>query len=103
MMTLHYMRLRFISFVLFKGLRPKPESETADFETYAYHMTTRRSDASYPHRRSLQFILAYVPTTARRAKCCLLCCQPEPMPGALTARMSLLTLRDPCRLLVWSG
>ena len=63
----------------------------------------RRSDASYPHQRSLQFILAYVPTTASSAQLCLLCCQPEPIPGALTARMSLFTRRDPCRLLFWSG
>ena len=41
----------------------------------------RRSYASYPHQRSLHLILAYVPTTAGSPQFCMLCCQPEPIPG----------------------
>ena len=33
----------------------------------------------------------------------MLCCQPEPVPGSLAVRMSLLTQRDPCRLPAWLG
>ena len=61
------------------------------------------SGAASDQQRSSSTIQLQYPSTASRAQFCLLCCQPEPMPGALTARMSLFTLRDPCRLLVWSG
>ena len=97
MMPLHYMRYNSLgSHMLFS-------CNQIDLGWQCRKTRKRRSDASYPHQRSLQFILAYVPTTASSAQLCLLCCQPEPVPGALTARMSLFTLRDPCRLLVWSG
>ena len=39
-----------------------------------------------------------IPTTEGSAQFCLLCCQPEPVPGSSTARMSWLTPGDPCRL-----
>ena len=58
----------------------------------------RASCACYPRQRLLQVILAYFPTTAGSAQFCLLCCQPEPVPGTLAARMSQLTSWDPCRL-----
>lgn len=62
-----------------------------------------RSDASYTQQRSLHCILAQYPTTAGSTQFCLLCCQPEPFPGSSTARMSQLTLWEPCRLSAWSG
>ena len=43
------------------------------------------------------------PTTASSAQFCLLCCQPVPVPGSLTARMPQLAPWEPCRLLAWSG
>ena len=43
------------------------------------------------------------PTTASRAQFCLLCCQPVPVPGSLTARLPQLAPWEPCRLLAWSG
>ena len=52
---------------------------------------------------SLHCILAQYPTTAGSAQFCLLCCQPEPVPGLLAVRMSQLTQRDPCRLPAWLG
>ena len=48
-------------------------------------------------------ILILYPTTAASAQFCLLCCQPEPIPRSLTARMSRFTSRDPCRLAAWLG
>ena len=48
-------------------------------------------------------ILILCPTTAASAQFCLLCCQPEPIPRSLTARMSRFTSRDPCRLAAWLG
>ena len=54
-------------------------------------------------QRSLHSIQAHVPTTASSAQFCLLCCQPEPIPRSLAARMSQLTSRDPCRLQAWLG
>ena len=48
-------------------------------------------------------ILAHCPTTADSAQSCLLCCQPEPVPRTLAARMSQFTLGHPCRLSAWSG
>ena len=57
--------------------REKRETRKMDEdETYK-----RRSYASYPHQRSLHFILAYFPTTAGSSQFCMLCCQPEPIPG----------------------
>ena len=52
---------------------------------------------------ALHSILEYVPTTASSAQFCLLCCQPEPIPRSLAARMSRFTPRDPCRLSAWLG
>ena len=43
------------------------------------------------------------PSTACRAQFCLLCCQPEPVPRSLTARMPRLTSCQPCRLHAWMG
>ena len=63
----------------------------------------RRSDESSAEERRLHPVLANVPTTASSAWFCLLCCQPEPIPRSLSARMSQFTLWDPCRLLAWSG
>ena len=57
----------------------------------------------YTHQGSLQCILAQYPTTAGSAQFCLLCCQPEPDPGSLTARVPQLTPWDPCRLPAWLG
>ena len=62
----------------------------------------RRSCADYLHQRSVHLILIHFPTTAGSAQFCLLCCQPEPIPGTLAARKPLLTPRVPCRLPVWS-
>ena len=59
--------------------------------------------APYTRQRSLHCILAQDPTTAGSTQFCLLCCQPEPIPGPSTARMSQLTPCDPCRLPAWSG
>ena len=67
-----------------------------------YEEEIRRSGADYTHQRSLHFILIHFPTTAGSAQFCLLCCQPEPIPGTLAARKHLLTQRVPCRLPVWS-
>ena len=50
----------------------------------------------------MHLILIHFPTTAGSAQFCLLCCQPEPIPGTLAARRPLLTPRVPCRLPVWS-
>ena len=63
----------------------------------------RWSDASSTEQRPLHSVLVCFPTTASSAQFCLLCCQPEPVPRSLAARMSQLTPRDPCRLLAWSG
>ena len=60
------------------------------------------SGAPCTQQRSLLLILAQCPTTAGSAQFCLLCCQPEPIPGTLAARKPLLTPRVPCRLPVWS-
>ena len=57
----------------------------------------------YTHQGSLQCILAQYPTTAGSAQFCLLCCQPEPIPGPSTARRSQLTPCAPCRLPAWLG
>ena len=54
-------------------------------------------------QRSLHPIQAHDPTTASSAQFCLLCCQPEPVPRSLAARLSQLTSRDPCRLQAWLG
>ena len=62
----------------------------------------KRSCADYAHQKSLQFILIHFPTTAGRAQFCLLCYQPEPIPGTLAARRPLFTQRVPCRLPLWS-
>ena len=51
----------------------------------------------------LPSVLADFPTTASSAWFCLLCCQPEPVPRSLAARVSQLTSWDPCRLLAWLG
>ena len=61
------------------------------------------SCASSPQQRSLHAILIHYPTTAGSVQFCLLCCQPEPMPESLTARMSRFTPWDPCRLPAWLG
>ena len=42
-------------------------------------------------------------TTTGSAQFCLLCRQPEPVPGTSTARVPQLTPWDPCRLPTWSG
>ena len=62
-----------------------------------------RSRAPYAQQRSLHYILAQCPTTAGSAQFCLLCCQPEPVPGSSTARVPQLTPWNPCRLPAWSG
>ena len=54
-------------------------------------------------QRSLHPIQAHDPTTASSVQFCLLCCQPEPVPRSLTARLSRLTPRDPCRQQAWLG
>ena len=59
--------------------------------------------ASSATQRQLHSVQPHCPTTAGSAQFCLLCCQPEPIPGSLAARMFLLTLRDPCRLPAWLG
>jgi len=51
----------------------------------------------------LQAVLTCIPTTADSTQFYLFCCQPEPFPRILTARVSQPTLRDPCRLLAWPG
>ena len=61
------------------------------------------SCVSCAQQRSLHPILVYFPTTAGSAQFCLLCCQPEPVPRSLAARLSQLTSRDPCRLQAWLG
>ena len=61
------------------------------------------SRTSCTQQRSLHFILAQCPTTAGRAPFCLLCCQPEPIPRSLTARMPSLTWWDPCGRSAWLG
>ena len=48
-------------------------------------------------------ILILCPTTAAGIQFCLLCCQPEPMPRSLTARISLFTQGNPCRPAAWLG
>ena len=79
--------------------RPRPPAQPRHPRTLAYPSAGKRaSRACYPHQRLLQIILAYCPTTAGSAQFCLLCCQPEPIPGTLAARMSQLTSWDPCRL-----
>ena len=70
-----------------KSKKPKSESENH-----------RWSCAGHALQRSLLTILAHGPITASSAQFCLLCCQPEPLPESLTARMSQPTSRDPCRL-----
>ena len=77
---------------------------------YATNIANKRSRGRkrdrgdcYARQRFLHIILVHFPTTASSAQFYLLCCQPEPIPGALAARMSRLTSRDPCRLLVWLG
>ncbi len=55
------------------------------------------------HRGRKLPVLARAPATVSSAQFCLLCCQPEPVPRSLAARNSLLTPREPCRLLTWSG
>ena len=77
------------------NLRSAPSPQTL---TRACAEEKRASCACYPRQRLLQVILAYFPTTAGSAQFCLLCCQPEPVPGTLAARMSQLTSWDPCRL-----
>ena len=52
---------------------------------------------------TLLSILAHCPTTADTAQSCLLCCQPEPVPRTLAARMSWFTPGHPCRLPAWPG
>ena len=64
--------------------------------------STSRTAASLIHRQSLPcqlppqrllpYILSYEPATATSAQLCLLCCQPEPIPGAIPARMPQFTL-----------
>lgn len=61
------------------------------------------SGAPSAWQRSLHCILAQCPTTAGSAQFCLLCCQPEPVPRSLAARLPQFTLRDPCRLPAWLG
>ena len=56
------------------------------------------SGAASDQQRSSSTIQPQCPSTACRAQFCLLCCQPEPVPRSLAARMSQLTPRDPCRL-----
>ena len=74
----------------------------ANDATHVQLKEIRRSCADYLHQRSVHLILIHFPTTAGSAQFCLLCCQPEPIPGTLAARKHLLTQRVPCRLPVWS-
>ena len=60
-----------------------------------------RGGAAYATQGSLCAIQAYCPTTASSTQFCLLCFQPEPIPGFLTARLLTLTRQEPCRLLAW--
>ena len=67
------------------------------------HNKKERSCAPCTQQGSLHCILVQCPTTAGSAQFCLLCCQPEPVPGSLAVRMSLLSQRDPYRLPAWLG
>ena len=62
-----------------------------------------RSCAPSAQQRLLQRILAQYPTTASSAQYCLLCCQPQPVPGPSTAATLQLTSQDLCRLPAWLG
>ena len=61
------------------------------------------SGAASDHQGSSFAIQLQCPSTACRAQFCLLCCQPEPVPRSLTARMPRLTSCQPCRLHAWMG
>ncbi len=63
----------------------------------------RWSGAGAAQQRRMHHILEPYPTTAIGAQFDLLCCQPEPFPGTLTARMPRLPSRDPCRPTVRLG
>ena len=86
------------------------EANKADSDVRSSHpadgsiLAKRGGVVQLPHCRGHCFsILILCPTTAASAQFCLLCCQPEPIPRSLTARMSLFTQRDPCRLAAWLG
>ena len=64
---------------------------------------TEWSGAASTLQRPLLSILILCPTTAAGIQFCLLCCQPEPMPRSLTARISLFTQGNPCRPAAWLG
>ena len=64
---------------------------------------TKWSGTAFIVQRPLLIILISYPTTAASTHFCLLCCQPEPVRGSLTARMTHFTASDPCRLAAWLG
>ena len=72
--------------------------QSSEFAKRRKSKKDRWSCAGHAQQRSLLTILAHGPITASSAQFCLLCCQPEPLPESLTARMSQPTSRDPCRL-----
>jgi hypothetical protein len=74
-----------------------------DPQAQALPKRKRCSHVASADQGSLHSVLAHSPTTASSARFCLLCCQPEPIPRSLAARMSQFTPWDPCRLLAWSG
>ena len=101
-------RLRLRALLLYWWLLPplaargSPSPRDADApkaETYKIGW----SGESATQQRQLLVILAEYPTTAGSTQFCLLCCQPEPVPGLLAARMPRLTPWDPCRLPAWLG
>ena len=96
-----------------KPLHPSPPSkkEAARYTTFAAgrkrcaaaQQKGGRSCTPCTQQRSLHGIQLHCPTTASSTEFCLLCCQPEPMPQFLTARMAQFTPWHPCRLLAWLG
>ena len=58
----------------------------------------RWSGTPFAHQGLLHRILALCSSTVRSVQFCLLCDQPEPIPGRLTARVTWLTPCRPCRL-----
>ena len=59
------------------------------------NLTITRSCSTSSQQRHLHRILWHSPITAGCAQFCLLCCQPEPIPGSLTTRVLTLTSEYP--------
>ena len=62
-----------------------------------------RGSARSHCRGRLRSIQVHFPSTASSAQLCLLCCQPEPVPGSSAARVRRPPPLQPCRLLAWKG